>query len=133
VARAFALIGDTNVDLAIVDYNLPFLDGLAFVRLIRTAPDSPNPFLPIIMLTAHSDLRRVSEARDAGVSEFCAKPVSPVELARKIDHAIMRPRPFVRAPGYFGPDRRRRNMPYEGRDRRLYTPAMTGGSLQPSF
>jgi hypothetical protein len=61
----------------------------------------------------------VEAARDAGVTEFCAKPVSAAELYRKVRVAINAPRSFIRTPLYFGPDRRRRDdVSYDGKERR---------------
>jgi two-component system chemotaxis response regulator CheY len=106
-------------DLAIVDFKMEPLDGVAFTRAVRSRPDSPNPYLPIIMMTGHSALARVYEARDAGVTEFVVKPVNARTLLDRIMAVIYRPRPFVRASGYFGPDRRRRADPdYKGPMRR---------------
>ena len=124
VADAFAVARRQPVDLAFVDYNLGGLDGLAFVRLIRTAADSPGPFMPLLMLSAYSEQHRVVSARDAGANDFLVKPVTPLEIYRKILDQIEHPRPFVRAAGFFGPDRRRRHDPrYEGPDRRAPVPA----------
>ena len=95
------------------------MDGLEFVRLLRTATNSPNPFVPVIMLTAHTETKRVMEARDAGITEFLAKPISAQQLGSRIRAVIEHPRPFVRAESYIGPDRRRRQDPdFEGPDRR---------------
>ena len=106
-------------DLAIVDFKMEPVDGVAFTRAVRTNTDSPNPYLPIIMMTGHSALARVYEARDAGVTEFVVKPVNARTLLDRIMAVIYRPRPFVRANGYFGPDRRRRADPeYRGTMRR---------------
>ena len=58
-------------------------------------------------MTGHSEKSRVTEARDAGVTEFVAKPVKAQTLLTRIEAVILRPRPFVRSPSYFGPDRRR--------------------------
>jgi len=70
-------------------------------------------------------MNRVVEARDAGVHEFLAKPLSAKGLYSRIRSIIERPRPFVRAGQYFGPDRRRRDNPsYMGGERRK---ADTGG------
>jgi two-component system, chemotaxis family, chemotaxis protein CheY len=99
-------------DLAIVDHMMEPIDGITFTRLVRTSPDSPAPYLPIIMLAGHSDLARVREARDAGINEFIVKPLSAKALVDRINAVIFRQRPFVRTPGYFGPDRRRRQDPY---------------------
>ena len=95
------------------------LDGLDFTRLGRTGKDSPNPFVPIIMLTGHTEMNRVMEAREPGVHEFLAKPISAKGLYTKVRSIIERPRPFIRTPQYFGPDRRRRqSTKYNGPERR---------------
>jgi DNA-binding response OmpR family regulator len=71
------------------------------------------------MLTAHSEKARVEAARDAGATEFCAKPITAIEMLRKIGAVIDHPRPFIRTDTYFGPDRRRRADPdYAGEERR---------------
>jgi DNA-binding response OmpR family regulator len=95
------------------------LDGVEFTRLVRTSPDSPNPFLPIIMMTGHSERSRVYEARDAGVTEFIVKPITAKAVLDRLNAVIMRPRPFIKADGYIGPCRRRRDTPdYAGPYRR---------------
>lgn len=110
VADAFKLLQRGTVDFAILDWHMIPMDGLDFIRLVRTAKDSPNPYLPIIMLTGHTELERVMEARDAGANEVMAKPVSPRALMSRIVSIIEHPRPFVRSNRYFGPDRRRKDI-----------------------
>ena len=105
-------------DLIICDWNMSPLDGMDFVRMVRTSEDSANPFVPIIMLTGHTETSRVMEARDAGVNEFLAKPISAEELLRKIKSIIRNPRAFIKEKGYFGPDRRRRAIQGFPQDRR---------------
>ncbi len=105
--EAFEILRNSPVDFIIVDYAMAPLNGIEFVNLVRTADDSPAPFVPIIMLTAYSERSKVEAARDAGVNEFCAKPVTATEIYRKVAAIINRPRSFVRARNYFGPDRRR--------------------------
>jgi CheY-like chemotaxis protein len=75
-AEAFNEIKHSPVDIIITDWNMAPLDGLDFVRLIRKGSDSPNPNIPIIMLTGHTEMRLVLEARREGVNEVLAKPVS---------------------------------------------------------
>ena len=104
---AMTLLRTEPVDVAVVDYKMTPLNGVEFVRLVRNSPDSPDPFLPIIMLTGHADKRRICEARDAGVSEFLVKPVTARALIDRLQGLILKPRPFVKLEGYFGPDRRR--------------------------
>lgn len=118
-AEAFDIVKSEAVDIIILDYNMDLLDGLDFVRLVRTGEDSPSPFVPVIMLTAYSERSRVMSARDAGVTEFCRKPINAIELYRKIREVIERPRDFVRTSTYFGPDRRRHHtVDYTGPFRR---------------
>lgn len=117
-ADAFKELRHFPADIIICDWNMSPLDGLDFVRLVRTGKDSPNPFVPIIMLTGHTEMHRVIEARDAGVHEFLAKPISAKGLFSRIRSIIERPRPFIRAGLYFGPDRRRRQIDWKGAERR---------------
>lgn len=118
-ATAFDLLRRHAIDLAIVDFNMFPLDGVEFTRLVRTSPDSPNPFLPIIMMTGHSERSRVYEARDAGVTEFIVKPITAKAVLDRLNAVIMRPRPFIRSRDYVGPCRRRRDTPdYAGPFRR---------------
>ena len=119
VAEAFTIVRQFAIDIVFLDYNLGFMDGIEFIRMIRTAQDSPNPYLPVVMVTAYTEQFRVHTARDAGVTEFCAKPVMAIEIYRKIVEVIEHPRPFIRAGAYFGPDRRRRaDEDYRGEERR---------------
>ena len=127
-ADAFKELRHFPADIIICDWNMDPLDGLDFTRLVRTGKDSPNPFVPIIMLTGHTEMNRVVEARDAGVSEFLAKPISAKGLYSRVRSIIERPRPFVRAGLYFGPDRRRRDNPaYMGGERRKEAAVTEGG------
>lgn len=138
-ADAFKELRHFPADIIICDWNMSPLDGLDFVRLVRTGKDSPNPFAAIIMLTGHTEMHRVVEARDAGVHEFLAKPISAKALYSRVRSIIERPRPFIRTATYFGPDRRRKQTDYKGKQRRKTvantemapgaTPADAGGGL----
>lgn len=94
-------------DLVICDWNMQPIDGLEFVRMLRTSSDSPNPYVPVIMLTGHTETNRVMEARDSGITEFLAKPVSARGLYQRICMVIEHPRQFIKTRTYTGPDRRR--------------------------
>lgn len=84
--------------------------NLDFIHQVRNPKTSPNPYVPIIMLTSHVELPLIMRARDGGVNEFLAKPVSVHALLSRLSAVINHPRPFVREKSYFGPDRRRRNL-----------------------
>jgi DNA-binding response OmpR family regulator len=74
------------------------------------------------MMTGHSDYSTVVTVRDSGANEFLAKPISLKSLSQRIIHIIEKPRPFVKTKRYFGPDRRRQQLPYRGPDRRKSEP-----------
>jgi two-component system chemotaxis response regulator CheY len=118
-ADAFELLRGTSIDLVITDYAMEPANGCELTRLIRTSDDSPNQFMPVIMLTAYAERSKVETARDAGITEFCAKPVTATELYRKVCYVVNTPRSFIRTKVYFGPDRRRRSGDtYPGQERR---------------
>ncbi|HLN25297.1 MAG TPA: response regulator [Patescibacteria group bacterium] len=107
-----------RADFVIVDWKMEPMDGIGFAHKLRRGADSPNPFLPIIMVTGYSEAALVAEARDAGVNEFLAKPISAKSLVGRITSVISAPRQFIHCEDYFGPDRRRRRLPFVGLDRR---------------
>jgi two-component system chemotaxis response regulator CheY len=106
-------------DIVIADWVMPIFDGLELAQMIRQPGANANPYVPIIMLTGHSDKKRVMIARDAGITEFLAKPISAKSLYGRIVNVVVKPRPFVKTKTYFGPDRRRNVNPhYAGVERR---------------
>ncbi len=118
-AEAYRALATFPADLALIDFNMAPLDGVAFTRLVRNSTDSPNTFLPIIMMTGHAERRRVHEARDAGINEFVVKPLTARSVMARIEAVVMKPRPFIRTSDYFGPCRRRVTRPgYSGPWRR---------------
>lgn len=112
-------------DLLVTDWMMGGMTGIDLVRRIRRGEDSLNPFLPIIMITGHANKKRIAEARDAGVNEFLAKPVAPIDLAGRLEEVVQRPRNFVRSNAYFGPDRRRHQIETRRADRRSVAPIYT--------
>lgn len=110
-AEALQFLRGQMVDIVMTDLAMSPLDGIDFVRLLRNAPDSPNPMLPVLMITGHLTVRRIGEARDAGVNEFLAKPITARGVLERLQLLIDQPRPFIRTMDYFGPDRRRRQDP----------------------
>ncbi len=108
-----------NPDLILADWMMFPVDGIEFCRNVRTRTDSPNRFVPIILMTGYSERKRVFKARDAGITEFLVKPFIAQDLYKRIVQIIERPRQFVVSEDFFGPDRRRRpDTAYTGPTRR---------------
>jgi two-component system chemotaxis response regulator CheY len=106
-------------DIIITDWAMPIFDGLELTQMVRQPGANANPYVAIIMLTGHSEKKRVTAARDAGITEFLAKPISAKGLYERIVNVVASPRAFIKTNNYFGPDRRRMNSPnYAGPERR---------------
>jgi CheY-like chemotaxis protein len=119
-ATALEMYSHYVPDIVITDWSMPIFDGLELAQMIRQPDSKGNPFAPIIMLTGHSEKRRVTVARDAGVTEFLAKPISAKGLYQRILNVVANPRPFIKTKTYFGPDRRRNTSnAYIGPERRI--------------
>jgi len=117
--RAWQQLREANPDICVVDWVMEGMSGLDFTAKVRSDPAAPNPFVPIIMLTGYTQIERVLQARDAGVNEFIAKPVSVKTMMQRLVSVIESPRPYVRTKVYFGPCRRRRGADqHQGPERR---------------
>ncbi len=90
-------------DVVILDWQMPGLDGPAFVRLVRSPGAFPYPNVPIIMLTGHGERSRVVEAVKIGVNEFLLKPVSVKALHDRMVSVLTKPREVVKSGDYYGP------------------------------
>lgn len=119
LAQGFKVFCDKNPDLVIVDWLEEPDNGTKLTQKIRTHARSPNPFVPVIMMTGFSQKKRVIMARDSGITEFLAKPFTALKLYERIEQIIEKPRQFVKATEYFGPDRRRKPIERNGEERRV--------------
>jgi CheY-like chemotaxis protein len=118
-SAALAEINTVKPDLILTDLTMTPMDGLTFARELRNSTNDAIRLIPIIMVTGHTERSHIEAARDHGVNEILAKPVTAGGLCHRIDEIILRPRAYVRAKSYFGPDRRRRrNAIHQGFERR---------------
>jgi two-component system, chemotaxis family, chemotaxis protein CheY len=97
---------ENDPDVVVTDWNMGETSGLDLVHLIRWSEKSPNTFAPVIMLTGFTELERVQDARDAGITSYLAKPLSAGVLYKRLCSVVEDDRPFVRDGDFFGPDRR---------------------------
>ena len=109
VDETMAIVAVEPVDVVIADYRLGDETGAEFMRLARASHGGAR-FIPIIGCTADTSPATIAELRDAGADEILAKPVSARIIWAKLMAVTNARRPFVTAPNFFGPDRRRRTV-----------------------
>lgn len=111
-----------HVDIVITDWLMPNGSGKDLLKWIRGHDKDEVRFLPVIVVSGFTTEKVTLATRDLGANETLVKPISGTGLASRICAVIDHPRPFIKAPDYFGPDRRRQQTPYAGDDRRITNP-----------
>lgn len=117
-AELFNELSRRPPDILITEYKLDDIDGLELIRRIRQDDKAPDHYLPIILLTGHTERRIVAGARDAGVHHVLAKPISIQQFYGAVSWLVTNPVPFIQSGEYYGPDRRRKERPFDGEERR---------------
>ena len=111
--EAMKMLLDNPPDIFICEWDIGSMSGVDLANEIRKDESNPARMTAIIFLTAHTQMGQVTEARDAGITEYLAKPVSAETLYSRICSVIMNPRAFIVAETFVGPDRRRQHDPYK--------------------
>ena len=111
--------GVQQVDIIISNWDMSPVDGMMFLRWVRRHKESPDRFVPFIMVTGYTEPQRVVQAREMGLTEMLAKPFTIKNIGEKMESIIERPRQFVHNATYFGPDRRRQQLPHQGVEQRV--------------
>jgi two-component system, sensor histidine kinase and response regulator len=83
-----ALARDERYDVAILDLQMPGMDGMELARCIRREPDLAD--LPLVLHTGFSERCHPEEARSAGIAAYLLKPVQPSELAACLKRVVRR-------------------------------------------
>ena len=78
----------TGVDLVLLDWNMPVMDGLSFVKEARQSPVFGD--VPIIMVTTEGAQKEVLMALKEGVSDYVVKPFKTDILVQKIEALMSR-------------------------------------------
>ena len=72
-----------GIDVALVDWNMPVMDGLEFVRSVRA--QGAHGELPIIMVTTEGDAEHLIAAMEAGANEYAMKPFTASVIREKLE------------------------------------------------
>ncbi len=77
-----ALRSTEAIELILLDWNMPEMSGIQFLRTVKADPDLQE--IPVIMLTTESERRKMIDAIEAGAKHYLTKPFQPETLATKI-------------------------------------------------
>ena len=77
-----ALRSTDAIELILLDWNMPEMSGIQFLRTVKADPDLQE--IPVIMLTTESERRKMIDAIEAGAKHYLTKPFQPETLATKI-------------------------------------------------
>jgi len=116
--RAMSELRRRAFGVLIIDDDLNGVDGVLFTKRLRACTDCQNRFLPVIMISAAPDAKRIAAARDAGVTEFLRKPFAANHLQTRLNSIETNPRGIIEANAYAGPDRRRKTIDVGENERR---------------
>jgi CheY-like chemotaxis protein len=106
--KALKLCGSIEPDMIFVEMTAEKLDGIDFAKRLRRGHLNCRK-APVIMMTGQATAAGILAARDAGVHEFLRKPFTVKDLLRRLEAVTLRPRDWIEAVDYVGPDRRRFN------------------------
>ena len=74
-----------EVDAVLLDWNMPVLDGLGFLKQLRAESSLPQPI--VIMCTTENDMQRIIEAMQSGANEYIMKPFTEDIVREKFEQA----------------------------------------------
>jgi two-component system chemotaxis response regulator CheY len=79
-------LGQENPNMIISDLNMPYMDGIEFVKSVRSDPDRAE--LPILMVTTEGDPEERERALSVGVNGYLVKPVTAEVVIQNIRHIL---------------------------------------------
>ena len=79
---AYELLENHKVSVIFLDWNMPQMNGMQFLRKVRAMPDYKA--LPIIMVTSEAARYNVVEALEAGATDYIVKPVQKKTFMEKV-------------------------------------------------
>lgn len=84
---ALSKLTGQKINLIISDVNMPNMDGITFVKQVKTLPN--YKFTPVIMLTTESEQSKMAEGKAAGAKAWIIKPFQPPKLLKAVSMLIL--------------------------------------------
>ncbi len=85
-AQAYSKLKTGGFDFVVSDWNMPNMDGLDFLKKVRSDPELKD--IPILMVTAEAEKDKVVTAIQAGVNNYIVKPFTGEVLKEKMDKVL---------------------------------------------
>ena len=104
---ALEAIRTDDPDVVLLDWDMPVLNGMEVMRIVRSPGVFPRANVPIVMLTGRANISAVTAALRAGVNEFLIKPTSPKALRERLMSIVCKPRPMMQLGELYVPTPRR--------------------------
>src|SRR5262249_4969356 len=104
---ALEAIRTVDPDVMLLDWDMPVLNGIEVLRIVRLPGVFPHPNLPVIILPPRAQRSQVNETLRASASEFLLKPTSPKALCDRLMSIVFKPRPMVKVGTFYVPQPRR--------------------------
>ena len=83
---ALRALETTEVDIVLVDYRMPEVDGVEFIRRLRAMPQHEH--VPVVMVTTVDERAVLIEALEAGATDFLTKPLEPIEFKVRLRNLL---------------------------------------------
>ena len=85
-AAALTALESTEVDIVLVDYRMPEIDGVEFIKRMRAMPRHEH--VPVVMVTTVDEREVLIEALEAGATDFLTKPLEPIEFKVRLRNLL---------------------------------------------
>ncbi|MCL2763941.1 MAG: response regulator [Treponema sp.] len=85
--QALKILEGNNVTIVFLDWNMPGMDGIEFLKIVREKPEYKD--LPIIMVTSERGKFSVIEALQSGATDYMIKPVQAKIFKEKVQEILV--------------------------------------------
>ena len=85
---AMNILGNTGIDLILLDMEMPTMSGLEFLQRLRESKNHYYSFIPVIFVTSHGTKDVLIKATKSGANDFIVKPIAPKILLDKIESIL---------------------------------------------